>query len=404
MAATIRDSRNDNKERKPILIDRIDQFDGEIISAVILPKEDGFISISDDRSIRIWLKRETGKYWPSVCFYAETNPTSLFYHHEPRRLFVGLENGNILEFAVGEDYNKITLIKNYLAHQAKVTSVYYSLEHDWVLSTSRDKYFAFHSTDNARRIGSYGINCWTTCLSYDTASRHCFVGDSNGNITFLKLAENGCEFKATLNGHEGSIQSLAWDANKKFLFSGSNDKTIIVWDIGSQKGITYDLDGHKDRVQSIIFVSLCRQLLSGSEDSKIVIWDMDAKRKENPQWRESDICEYCKKPFFWNVKMMWEKKTVGKRQHHCRRCGAAICDDCSKNRSSIPVLGHEFQVRICNPCLEKISDDEKAPLATFHDAKQNIIDMSYDEYRKYLLTVGTDRVVKIWDMSSILTV
>jgi len=105
------------------------------------------------------------------------------------------------------------------------------------------------------------------------------VGDSNGNITFLKLAENGCEFKATLNGHEGSIQSLAWDANKKFLFSGSNDKTIIVWDIGSQKGITYDLDGHKDRVQSIIFVSLCRQLLSGSEDSKIVIWVVNQSSK-----------------------------------------------------------------------------------------------------------------------------
>ena len=55
--------------------------------------------------------------------------------------------------------------------------------------------------------------------SYDTASRHCFVGDSNGNITFLKLTDSGCEFKATLNGHEGSIQSLAWDSNRKFLFS-----------------------------------------------------------------------------------------------------------------------------------------------------------------------------------------
>lgn len=54
MAATIRDSRNDNKERKPVLIDRIDQFDGEIISASILPKEDGFISISDDRYRYFW--------------------------------------------------------------------------------------------------------------------------------------------------------------------------------------------------------------------------------------------------------------------------------------------------------------------------------------------------------------
>jgi hypothetical protein len=112
----------------------------------------------------------------------------LFYHPEPRRLFIGLETGNILvskkqrafsfqdlawiniffiqfkEFAVGEDYNKITLIKQYLAHQAKVTSVFYSLEHDWVLSTSKDKYFAFHSTDNARRVGAYGTGCPANCL------------------------------------------------------------------------------------------------------------------------------------------------------------------------------------------------------------------------------------------------
>ena len=91
----------------------------------------------------------------------------------------------VKEYAVGEDYNKITLIKRYLAHQARVTSVYYSLEHDWVLTTSRDKYFAWHSTDNSRRIGSYNTNNWTTCLAYDVASKHCFVGDSSGNIRYF---------------------------------------------------------------------------------------------------------------------------------------------------------------------------------------------------------------------------
>ena len=118
------------------------------------------------------------------------------------------------------------------------------------------------------------------------------------------------------------------------------------------------MEGHKDRVRAIAFVPLARQLISGSEDQKLVVWDMDAKRRENPQWKESDVCELCKKPFFWNFKLMWELKVVGKRQHHCRRCGAAICDECSKNRSQIPVLGHEFQVRICTECTNKISDDE----------------------------------------------
>ena len=39
---------------------------------------------------------------------------------------------------------------------------------------------------------------------YDTPSRHCFVGDESGNITFLKLTDSGCEFKANLNGHESN--------------------------------------------------------------------------------------------------------------------------------------------------------------------------------------------------------
>ena len=48
MAAMIKDSRNESST-KPILIDKIDGFDSEIGSVVILPKEDGFFSISDDK-------------------------------------------------------------------------------------------------------------------------------------------------------------------------------------------------------------------------------------------------------------------------------------------------------------------------------------------------------------------
>lgn len=49
MAASIRDTRDAFRERKPVLIDRIDEFDAEISMAQILPKEDGFITIMDDR-------------------------------------------------------------------------------------------------------------------------------------------------------------------------------------------------------------------------------------------------------------------------------------------------------------------------------------------------------------------
>jgi len=35
------------------------------------------------------------------------------------------------------------------------------------------------------------------------------------------------------------------------------------------------------------------------------------------KWRESDECEKCSSPFFWNLKLMWEAKTIGGRQVNC---------------------------------------------------------------------------------------
>ena len=41
-----------------------------------------------------------------------------------------------------------------------------------------------------------------------------------------------------------SVQSLSWDAEKKLLYSGSFDRSIIIWDIGGQKGSAVELHGH----------------------------------------------------------------------------------------------------------------------------------------------------------------
>lgn len=49
---------------------------------------------------------------------------------------------------------------------------------------------------------------------------------------------------------------------------------------------------------------------------------------------------------------------------------------------------------LCNP-------SRRPSLALFHDAKHSMVSIDLDEKRKQLLTVGQDRVIKIWDLSSI---
>lgn len=43
----------------------------------------------------------------------------------------------------------------------------------------------------------------------------------------------------------GSVRSLAYDQERRVLFSGGFDQIVVVWDIGSQKGTAYELTGHK---------------------------------------------------------------------------------------------------------------------------------------------------------------
>lgn len=72
---------------------------------------------------------------------------------------------------------------------------------------------------------------------------------------------------------------------------------------------------------------------SGSTDSRLY-WCL----LQLPEWKESNLCELCKQPFFWNVGAMWNNKAISlKRQHHCRRCGKAVCATCSHPRKTYPV-------------------------------------------------------------------
>jgi hypothetical protein len=44
------------------------------------------------------------------------------------------------------------------------------------------------------------------------------------------------------------------------------------------------------------------------------VWPMNVKRHETPKWLESDNCQICHLPFFWNLRSMWTQKQIGLRQ------------------------------------------------------------------------------------------
>lgn len=389
--------------RKPVLLGKIEAFQDVVSTAVIIPKEDGVVTVSEDRTVRVWLKRDSGQYWPSIYHTMPASCTCMSFNPETRRLSVGMDTGIVSEFILAEDYNKMTPTKNYQAHQGRVTVVLFVLEMEWVLSTGVDKNFTWHCSESGQRLGGHRTSAWVSGLQFDVETRHAFVGEHSGQVTILKLEQDKCSLVTTFKGHAGSVTSLCWDPVQRLLFSGSSDHSIIMWDIGGCKGTAIELQGHNEKIQGLSCAAHTRQLISCSSDGCIVVWNMDVTRQETPEWQDSDSCQKCEQPFFWNFKQMWDVKKIGLRQHHCRKCGLAVCGKCSSKRSSIPLMGFEFEVRVCDRCHASITDEDRAPTATFHDSKHGVLCMHFEPTRGWLLTSGTDKVIKLWDMTPVVS-
>uniref|UniRef100_A0AAU6MX40 Tumor necrosis factor receptor-related factor 7 n=1 Tax=Argopecten irradians TaxID=31199 RepID=A0AAU6MX40_ARGIR len=77
--------------------------------------------------------------------------------------------------------------------------------------------------------------------------------------------------RGTFVGHQGPVWCLC--VNNDFLFSGSSDKTIKVWDTGNNYKCLKTLEGHTGIVLAICTYG--NKLYSGSQDSNIIVWNID---------------------------------------------------------------------------------------------------------------------------------
>ena len=386
--------------RCPLLTHKLEGHTGDILAALIIPKEEGVITAGADKTVRVWLKRENNQYWPSICHSASSPCSSLAYFHEHRRLFVGLANGVIVIFELSEDLNRMERKMLTAAHQSRIDDLTFCPQNEWMLSVSRDKTFQWHCSQTGKRLGTLRTSAWCTKVVFDCESQLAFVAEYSGQIFVLKLQAGGKLSEVnTLKAHSGSVLAMCWDSERKRLMSGGYDQTIFIWDIGGGKGQTFELNGHFSKINSVFYSHVSRKLISACDDKQLGIWDLSVDRIETCNWEEKMNCQVCEKPFILNFKEMFSRKEIGKRQHHCRKCGKAVCDTCSAHSSRLPTMGYEKSVRVCNDCMREISQEaDMKPQALFFDLGVSLNKIDVDIQTGIMIGVANDRVLRIWDI------
>jgi len=276
MAAEIRPGVKFATTKKPVLVGKVEGFTEDLNEALLLPGEDGVITAGDDKTVQIWLKRDSGQYWPSVCQYVPSQATTIHIHR--RDILVGLENGTILIYELATDCNKLDHKIDILSHVGRVTGIFYT--NGRILSVSRDKSFVWADERTGNVVANHTFTAWCTALQFDHSSSHAFVGDFSGQITMFKIESNSMSLVTTFKGHTGSVRCLYWEPSLNLLFSGAFDQNVNVWDIGGGKGTVYELQGHKGKVTGLAYVNKSSQLISGGEDAVLVAWNMRLPRLE----------------------------------------------------------------------------------------------------------------------------
>jgi WD40 repeat protein len=102
---------------------------------------------------------------------------------------------------------------------------------------------------------------------------------------------NDHSIKHRLNGHLAGIISLTMDSNESVLFSGSVDKTIRIWNINTGDCLQR-LYGHDGTVGTLMLIPRVPSLtinqeqaeqywlISGSNDNSILIWDLNPPEEQ----------------------------------------------------------------------------------------------------------------------------
>jgi COMPASS component SWD3 len=81
-----------------------------------------------------------------------------------------------------------------------------------------------------------------------------------------------------MEGHLAGISTISWSPDSRFIASGSDDKTIRLWDIATGKQHPRVLTGHHNSVFSLAFSPTGAVLVSGSYDEAVFLWDVRTPR------------------------------------------------------------------------------------------------------------------------------
>jgi WD40 repeat protein len=109
-------------------------------------------------------------------------------------------------------------------------------------------------------------------VAFSPNGKQIVSGSNDRSIRVWEVETGDVLFKLIVD-HTDRVLSVAFSPDGTRIVSGSNDLTIRVWDAATGKKVAGPLKGHKKAVSSVAFSPDGNRIVSGSDDRTVRVWD-----------------------------------------------------------------------------------------------------------------------------------
>ena len=269
-------------------------------------------------------------------------------------------------------------------------------------------------------VTTISTNSCVTCLNLNEKLNELIYSAVDGSAglfklySYRKLIDNNkelymqhhkqikiCEKYSSYYGHCGPIWSI--DRNEEYLFTGSYDKTIKIWNI--KNGICLNtIRAHNSWVSSIKFDKQFNKLISSSWDTNIKLWNFNlfnhSLYNDITFYNEPGNYIYCVESDLINDRIISgnEKKSID------------IYNINKINEKEFSLFGHLERINSLkkyNNLIFSGSEDKHGRIWDIRNCKceillsghnKGITQIDYDEISNRIFTSSIDKTIKIYDI------